>query len=312
MDNTQEVSPENEGKSQKSLSKLEVFGLVTGVIGLIADTVGLVTFAAGIWGFANDKGSSAPSYALFITVTGLLLVYGWLALAWIITSRTLKRFPGPPAKSDLDDKATRSTVGIGLLLVPLAIIWFAIAFSGNSVPLQSSAFPTPTVVTPALSMDQVTISPVSTSPTSSKTEAIAAGVFFTMVYLYPLVGVGVYGCIDLLMPLVYGDLIDGAETTTAEYSERIKAHLEENWANLEERISIELRRYNWIEVNQLQDVADLLEVPLGSLEIAFAKYASTHPTEVKYGYLYSANGFQLSEWKVLVNADYDLEDRYMD
>ena len=310
MDNIQEASPENEGKSQESLSKLEVFGLVTGVIGLIADTVGLVTFAAGIWGFANGKDSSALGYALFIMITGLLLVYGWLVLAWIITSRTLKRLPEPPVKSDLDDKATRSTAGIGLLLAPLAIIWFAITFTGNSAPLQSSTIPMPTVVTPAPSADQATTSPTPTSLTSSETEAIAFGVSLTMVFVYPLVGMGVYGCIYLLMPLVYGGLID-VEATTAEHSARIKAHLEENWADLEKRISMELKRYNWIEVNQVQDVADLLEVPLGSLEIVFAKYASTHPTEVKYGYLYNADGFQLSEGKVLVNADYDLGARHM-
>lgn len=324
MEEKKEITPEESRENRESLSRLEIFGLVTGVIGLVADTIGLVTFLAGTWGFDNGDGATMPVYVMFIITTGLLVVYGWLILAWIVTSRTLKRFSEGPDRGDLEEKSARSTAGIGLALIPLAIIWSITAFSANGTSTQPSTFATPkaTVVTPD-EVDSLS-SPTPDSPVSPQQGAgsgvvVAESIFFTF-FLFPLVGLGIFGCLNLLMPLVYGDLISGEGSTfdNEELRERVKAgrdvvraRMGESWADWEKRISLELSRNNWIELTDIQDMADLLDVPEGSLQIVFAKYASIHPTEVRYGLLFSSDGWVISEGMVLVNSGYDLGDRYI-
>jgi hypothetical protein len=87
--------------------------------------------------------------------------------------------------------------------------------------------------------------------------------------------------------------------------------VEDDWSKWEERITVELERSNWVVVSDLQDMADLFRVSADDLEYVFAKYASIHPGDVRYGYLYDSSGLWY-ENKVLVNAEYDLGEKYLE
>jgi hypothetical protein len=309
MGDAQEVSVGDKGEGQNALSKIEVFGLVTGIVGLVADAIGLITFAAGVWGFTRDEGSGASGDGLFVIVTGLLLFYGWFVLAWIITVRNLKRYSLPPLKDNIKSAGACATIGVGLLLTPLAFIWLSIAFLGNSA-LSSEVLPTTIAVTSTPLVNQTSIHSTSTSISEAIDSAFCIG--FVVIILYPFVGMGVFGCMAFLMPLVYDDSVEhNVRVATTEHNERVRAYIEDHWDDLEERISIEFELYNWIEVSDLQDLADLLDVPLKSIEIVFAKYALIHPTKVEYGYLYNDKGYKLSRWKVLVNSSLDPKDKHI-
>jgi hypothetical protein len=230
MGDLQEISKTDTG-DRRTLSKLETLGLVTGIIGLVADTVGLVTFAAGIWSFEAGSSLDSSRYALFIVVTVLTLVYGWLVSAWVITRQAINRSPQSPNREFLADTATRSTTGVGLVLVPLAIIWFAIAFGGTGAP---SRPPTPTTATPTIaptvSEDSDLTTPSSDVPTSTQmdhTFSVVMGTVMAMGLLYPLTGLGIWGCQVLIMPLVYGDWPPGDATLT-EHRECVRTDIELN------------------------------------------------------------------------------------
>jgi hypothetical protein len=313
MKDSQQAVEEHNKKGRWLLSNIEAFSLATGIIGLVVDTISLVSFAVGAWRFGNGDNSGTSGRALFVLITGLVLVYGWLMSAWMITRQALNRVPSAPYEKSLDDTAARSTVGIGLILAPLAVIWFAIAFGGGGASPQTLVSVTPTIV-PTTSAGSDFATPTTMPGSAEKTDVamgIVFGELFAMLFLYPLVGLGLWGCQSLVMPLVYSDLESSDIPATVETA-RVRADIDENWDSWEKRISIELGRYNWVTVNRLQDMADLLGAHLESIELAFAKYASTHAVEVKYGHLHNAPGFLISDFRVLVNSDYDLGEWYLD
>jgi len=62
------------------------------VVGLVADGIALSTFLAGLWG-KSTEGESLPSLILFYVLSGLLIIYGWLTLSWVLTRRGLNYIP---------------------------------------------------------------------------------------------------------------------------------------------------------------------------------------------------------------------------
>ena len=272
MENNQEVSAVNQKDQiydllQKSLSKGEKFNLISAIIGLIADFIGISTFLAGILQFGGS--SSSAGYVLFKMSTALVFVYGWFIVAWVFTRRGLNRIEMSFRRyRSLDSIAGFSTLGVGVFLLPLAIIWYIAFIFSNS-----SLFP------------------------------IDYG-FFEVVS-----GLLIWVCLIILMPRFYEDL--SLESQRAVF----KSYIKNTWPKWRKRIDFELFRYKWIDVANLQDMADLEGVPPDWLEIVLAQYASLYPSKVKYGILHQKvkNGAVIynNDKKVLANRNSDLENYFV-
>lgn len=114
------------------LSGVEKFGVVSGMIGLVADAIALITFVTGF--VSLDTGPTAASgTTLFLIVTALLLLYGWFTLAWVLTKRGLGNIAKGQRWAALDDCSIRATVGVGLLIAPLALVWLVALSSVSSM-----------------------------------------------------------------------------------------------------------------------------------------------------------------------------------
>lgn len=139
MENDRSASESAERNSdsrtqQKPLLKIEKFNLIVAVVGLIADFIGISTFLAGVLIF--DKIGASPGYVLFKMCSALVFVYGWFVLAWVLTKKSLNRIERSFRRyRSLYTIAGSSTTGVGLFLLPIAIIWYIAFVTQNDILL---------------------------------------------------------------------------------------------------------------------------------------------------------------------------------
>jgi hypothetical protein len=252
----------------QTVSGFDRFGLFSGAIGLIADAIALTTFIAGLWSFADENDSPSSGHTLFVAATGLLLFYGWSIVAWAIARQSLNRISDGHLKaSHLDSAVGKAVAGTGLLVAPLALVWIVAAWPRDA-------------------------------------ELAFFNYLFSMLFGFPLIGLGVFFGLRFLMPLFYEDREDselGSEDRELLWS-IVESDMADNWAEWEKRIAIELERHDFVEVNNLRDKAYLLGVPTHCLQLVFAKYASLHPEEVQYGRLGTEDWATIT--KALVKLDF--------
>jgi hypothetical protein len=164
---------------KRSLSGLEKFGLISSIIGLIADCVALITFMVGLWSLGSSESIAPSKLGLFFAVTALVLLYGWVALAWIFARLGLSRLPEKKRGAKvLDNFIARSTASIGILIFPLGVIW------------------------------TVAITKASMYPES--TEGVEVFAVFVMGFVYLFIFLDIYLTLYNLMPLIYEDLAASA------------------------------------------------------------------------------------------------------
>lgn len=145
-----------------ALSWFEKYGFITGAIGLIADAQSLLPSL-----FGNQ--SPSVSEDLNTAITGLIIPYGWLAVAWTFTRSGLSRISDESYRRHyISSYAARSVAGLGILIAPLVLAWLRAAFHSD----------------------------VATVP---------VGIVLISVCL--ILGAAIYNSIALLMPLCYNDLV---------------------------------------------------------------------------------------------------------
>jgi hypothetical protein len=210
---------------QRSLSKLEKFGLWTGIVGLAADLVSLSTFAAGFWDLGPGGGFPPNSHSFLIVITGILMLYAWFVIAWAFARRRLGHLSKEDRLETFDRVAFTSSAGVGLLIIPLIWVWSFITASGTINFVSSSyvsvvvtATPSAIVTTATPVMGGAHLSPSPTpnlvvvhrqiliDPISKTTLAGMASVCCTLPTCLLLIYV-IYLCLLLLMPNFYSDLL---------------------------------------------------------------------------------------------------------
>lgn len=205
---------------KKPLSRTEKFFLISGIIGLVADVIALVTFLTGLLNLDTHQGSANSFHlALFRWGTALLLVYTWFLLTWIIARRGLSILPEGRRRRLLEAKVLRGVIGSGVLLAPLAVLWWvAVIWSiiaSADAPRQYSQSPEPQSTSETLAGPTVALpsayptSDIATprsSPDTSVEEVQLMSLFMCLPVLYPALGGAIFFGVGTLMPLFYTDL----------------------------------------------------------------------------------------------------------
>lgn len=161
----------------------EKFGLISGIVGLVADLIALGAFLIGFFSFGEVKGT-LPSKPLFLIVTALLLLYGWLSLAWVFARHGLSNMEPAKRRKALGDVISKAAGGIGLLLFPLDTLWLIAVSTLGDDPIRVADMATEGA--PVLSPWPMYI------------------VYFVLAVV--VLGFGVAVVPAALMPLVYEDL----------------------------------------------------------------------------------------------------------
>lgn len=178
------------GTFWQSLSNFEKFGLLSGIVGLLSDVIALSIFAVGLFG-ANSSGTIPPPLKggeiTFIVITGLILFYGWVALAWMAAIRRMNNLSkrtesfGEMAADFVKGSSSKeiksgATFGVGCFLSPIVIIW-------------------------------LTIVAMTTAPYFELSYSFAsiAGLAIAVVVCYLFLGRLVLTCLSLLLPFIYDD-----------------------------------------------------------------------------------------------------------
>ncbi len=195
------------------MTRLEKFGLATGVIGLFADGIALATFLSGLWGSQPSHSGGDEMPAILLIILAVTIVYGWLALCWFLVRKDFLARKGKRKqdKPEYTGVAFRAVVGIGILMAPLALAWWAAVSRGDisqqAIPIQTS----PAVLTPSASPsptlfgNSTSVPPIANSRvTTSSSDTTAIGCIFPIVHV--VVAVGIYLVLILLMPMLYSDM----------------------------------------------------------------------------------------------------------
>lgn len=104
------------------MSKLEQFGLASGIIGLIADLIGLTTFVLGFWGFEQSDSSGVSMGVLFRIATIFVIFYGWIVISWILVRRSyVKR--NKRQKYNFNASVNQSVDSLQVFIAPILILW---------------------------------------------------------------------------------------------------------------------------------------------------------------------------------------------
>jgi hypothetical protein len=124
-----------------------------------------------------------------------------------------------------------------------------------------------------------------------------------------LIVAGVIGFILFISIFTYAAMEAGTPISNKEIDKETKIVIDKNWDYLKKRIKIELTGYQWLDINRLTDVADLLEIDVSAISYAFARYAFENPSRVKYGYVYQRSDYEKVTGieRVLVNIE-ELDD----
>lgn len=150
-----------------ALSRFDKYNAVTGTTGLVLEIVSLIYTFTERW---TRNAGEDQAHAPFLTITGLVIPYVWLMLAWTLTRNGLNRVSDEDYRRQvLSNYVGRSVIGLGFFLAPLVLVWYRAAF---------------------LSIAEFDI--------------LIGGVPTLLVYL--ILGGVVYVSIKLLMPLCYNDL----------------------------------------------------------------------------------------------------------
>lgn len=109
------------------MSKLEQFGLVTGILGLVADAIALIAFFGGLWNTApqgTSNNAGLPVLAQVIMV--LVAIYGWFIIGLVLLRRRLAHRADEPIVTT--EMAGNAALGVGILVAPILIgLFVAIA-----------------------------------------------------------------------------------------------------------------------------------------------------------------------------------------
>lgn len=304
--------------SRYSLSGLEKFNLAAAIIGLFADGVGLITFFTGLWSFENTVKSNAVFY-LYIIATGLVILYGWGVISWILTRRKILQYEILfDRRIVLNSKAGSTVAGVGIALIPIVAIWFIVTYLGVfAEELSTEPFGETIPTTEISTLVPMSETPITNGVGQTKNTPDYSSAFgytvISLMFVYPFLGIGVFASISFLMPISYSDIPSPDDRALRSiYVDKMKETIDTEWAIWEERLILEIERHKWVTVHDLQDFADLLDVPIDAIEMAFATFANRFPKEVRYGYLYNEDNWRVSEYKVLVNVHSDLEGKYFE
>jgi hypothetical protein len=97
-------------KNKHQLSGFEVFGLISSIVGLMADFIALGAFGYSLMSSGNQVSETPVTVVLWIGfLTIFPLTYFWGFISWITSLRY--------------GKASLSVLGIGLILLPLYLLW---------------------------------------------------------------------------------------------------------------------------------------------------------------------------------------------
>ncbi len=184
------------------MKRAELFALSAGTIGLIADAIGLSAF---LFQRASVSSPGTETSLLLKLIAVFSLIYGWFIISWILVRRSwIKTYPikssdvsdGSLTRSerramrrnrkfpnfDAFQKKVRYTViGIGVLLLPLQILFFSTVLSVQDAGIQDT------------------------------NQSIIQYRWVGFIFLVSLVALAVIGAVvhlsvELLMPIIYDDM----------------------------------------------------------------------------------------------------------
>ncbi len=197
------------------MSKLEKFALATGIIGLTVDVIGLTTFLAGIWNPESMNSTSSELPVIYQVIFGLTTIYGWLSISWILVRRAFVNRES--TKKDFPNTVLRVAIGVGILVLPLAMAWWTAVAQGDIA--QQKAEIEQRQILRVTQTAQAILTPVATNSTEVATPTLVprgGGVgedyvdigpyLFCSPVMHIVLGIGVYLVLSLLMPIVYPDM----------------------------------------------------------------------------------------------------------
>lgn len=205
------------------MSNLERFGLISGIIGLVSDLIALTTFVLGYWQPATSNQTNGGMPAILIVVTGLLIFYGWVVISWVLTRRKYliqKR----RRQKKLFESSGDAVLGVGIFVAPIYLLWIiAIAQSINDPTTaqlvhakaeatsiaQLALTPYPTVEEGKAPPTPVILQSVEDIIAQEQVGEEAFGYIFVILFgsfFYLIIGTGVKGIIDSLIPIVYPEM----------------------------------------------------------------------------------------------------------
>ena len=211
---------------QPQMSKIEQFGLISGIIGLVADLIGLTTFLLGMWGLQQADNSGVSMSALFKVLTAFLMFYGWITISWFLVRRSFV-MRNRRRKYDFGGTVSNTVISVGVFVAPIYLLWAIALISG---PLDVSNYteaaqreatrvavtmltPTPTVEPGQ--REPTPIVPRSIDEIISERRSVDIGmtVFFSIIIGIPVGGTFymmvlylIDGAITSLMPVVHPDM----------------------------------------------------------------------------------------------------------
>lgn len=90
--------------------------LVLAIIGIVADIIGITTF---IINANNSPGQNTQLSDLSLIVGEIIMVYSWFVLSWYFVQRHFNSLSEKKASLPV---ITNTTIGVGLLLLPISIL----------------------------------------------------------------------------------------------------------------------------------------------------------------------------------------------
>lgn len=205
------------------MSKIEKFGLATGVIGLVADLIGLITFLAGFWQFSSDQSTTTQMPFIFQALMGLSIFYGWFVISWVLVRRN---FVMRDTKHHVDLPTMSTVGGVGFLIFPIFVCWLVVI--AQSLIVQSPSQIKEQAIIEATKLPQMALLPTITTqlgtpaptPITIRTveEIIALkeseqsiNIFSFLIFFsalpYILIAVMMAGTLQELLPVIYPDMI---------------------------------------------------------------------------------------------------------
>lgn len=126
------------------MSKVEKFGLISGILGVIVDTIAIIGYISGLINFGTSQTQSSSNNeppTIFVLSLAIIIIYSWIAISWALSKRTITTVINAKKKYSLDGVVSRTVFGVGLVITPMILGWFVIAQSGgsNSDEIRSTA-----------------------------------------------------------------------------------------------------------------------------------------------------------------------------
>ena len=217
------------------MSKLEKFGLFSGILGIIVDSVAIVGYISGLLNFQlpnaeiSNKGE-AP--VLFILLLAIVIIYSWVSISWVLAKRTVVHLESAKKQYSLSKVVARTVLGIGLVIAPMILGWFVITFFDNQVadesPTRKRAIIYATQTAQVMEVPAYATRSVKTQEAGGEVviqesvDALEQKIYrqelsslptgsFTFVFLFPIssivLGFVVFGIVYQLLPIVYTEIL---------------------------------------------------------------------------------------------------------